>query len=99
VRNIFVSGLEDGDRVGTTVNASVISALATGIAGRLGGEVGLAPRIFLKKLVAELLDVAELHEEFDPRVHYKPVIAGEELNDAERAAVGSVSPDEIKLDL
>jgi hypothetical protein len=99
VRDIFISGLKDGDRVGSTVDDSVISALATGIAGRLGGEVGLAPRIFLKKLVVELLDVAELHEEFDPRVHYTPVITGEELNDAERVAAGAASPDEIELDL
>lgn len=99
VRDIFISGLKDGDRVGSTVDDSVISALATGIAGRLGGEVGLAPRIFLKKLVVELLDVAELHAEFDPRVHYKAVITGEELNDAERVAAGAASPDEIELDL
>lgn len=99
VRRIFVSGLSDADRVLATVDDDVISALASGIAGRLGGEVGLAPRIFLKKLVLELLDVAELHPDFDPRESYKPVITGEELNDAERSAVGKSSPDEIDLEL
>lgn len=99
VRRIFVSGLSDGDRVCGKVDDAIISALASGIAGRLGGEVGLAPRIFLKKLVSELLDVVELHEDFDPREHCKPVITGEELNDAERAVAGPVSPDEIQLDL
>lgn len=99
VRAIFVSGIPDGERVSTVVGDDVIEALAQGIAGRLGGEVGLAPRIFLKKLVCELLDVVELHHDFDPKVHYQPVISGEELNDAERAAVGPVSPDEIQLNL
>ena len=99
VRRIFVSGLADGDRVLAKVDDQVISALATGIAGRLGGEVGLAPRIFLKKLVSELLDVVELHQDFNPLEHYKTVISGEELNDAERTAIGAVSPDEIQLKL
>ena len=99
VRDIFVSGLADADRVNAKVDDSVISSLASGIAGRLGGEVGLAPRIFLKKLVSELLDVVELHKDFNPHEHYQPVISGEELNDAERSAIGAVSPDEIQLDL
>lgn len=99
VRNIFVSDLAEADRVNAKVDDSVISSLASGIAGRLGGDVGLAPRIFLKKLVIELLDVVELHENFDPREHYKTVIAGDELNDAERSAIGAVSPDEIQLEL
>lgn len=99
VRSIFVAGLDQGERVRSKVDETIISSLASGISGRLGGDVGLAPRIFLKKLVSELLDVVELHEEFDPRKHYTPVIAGEELNDAERAAIGPVSPDEIELEL
>jgi hypothetical protein len=81
------------------VDDDVISSLASGIAGRLGGDVGLAPRIFLKKLVTELLDVVELHHDFNPREHYQPVISGEELNDAERSAVAAVSPDDIQIDL
>ena len=99
VRSIFVSGLPDGDRVLAKVDDQVISSLASGVAGRLGGEVGLAPRIFLKKLVSELLDVVELHKDFNPREHYKPVIAGEELNDAERSAIETGSPNDIQLDL
>lgn len=99
VRSIFVAGLANSDRVLSTVDDQVISSLASGIAGRLGGEVGLAPRIFLKKLVLELLDIAELKPDFNPREHYKPVIAGEELNEAERSAIGSLSPDEVQLDL
>lgn len=99
VRRIFVSGLADGDRVMEKVDDQVISSLASGIAGRLGGEVGLAPRIFLKKLVIELLDLVELHHDFNPREHYQPVISGDELNDAERSAVAANSPDDIQLDL
>lgn len=99
VRSIFVSGIPDGERVLKMVDDRLISALATGISGRLGGDVGLAPRIFLKKLVLELLDVVELKPDFNPREHYKPVIAGEEMNDAEKSAAGPVSADEIELNL
>ena len=38
--------------------------------GKLGGRVGVAPRIFLRKLVGELLDRIDQFEDFDPRSDY-----------------------------
>ena len=35
--------------------------------GSLGGKVGVAPRIFLKKLVADVLDRIDQFPDFDPR--------------------------------
>ena len=46
---------------------------------RLGGKVGIAPRVFLKKLVADVLDRIDQFEEFDPRKHYALTIAEGEL--------------------
>ena len=74
-----------------------IQSLVKGICGTLGGQVGLAPRIFLKKLL-DVLDRVQEYEDFNPREHYKPVIEGSELNEDERAASGVDSLDEIKLD-
>jgi hypothetical protein len=57
----------------------------------------LAPRLFLKKLVADVLDRVERFPEFDPHKHYQPVIDGAELNDSEQAASVPTSVDEIQL--
>ena len=97
VRDIFAAGSPRQARVLTIVDDGLIATLAGGICGGLGGKVGLAPRLFLKKLVADVLDRVEQFEDFDPRQHYKPVIDGLELNDAERAALGAASVDDIPL--
>ena len=54
--------------------------------GELGGKVGIAPRLFLKKLVADVLDRVDQFEDFDPRRHYALTLAETELTAAERAA-------------
>ena len=40
------------------------------VTGKLGGKVGVAPRIFLKKLVADVLDRVDQYADFDPRQNY-----------------------------
>jgi hypothetical protein len=78
----------------------VLVSLAQKTAGRLGGKVGLAPRLFLKKLVGDVLDRIEEHPEFDPAVHYELSVTTAELNEVERAAAGVVrGVDDIELDL
>ena len=69
--------------------------------GRLGGKVGVAPRVFLKKLVADVLDRVELHADFDPRRHYQLTLTAGELTEVERNAAGLAvrSVDDIELDL
>lgn len=98
VRDIFADGSSCPDRIREKVNDTTLRSLVDGICGTLGGQVGLAPRIFLKKLVGELLDRVEIHEDFNPSEHYKPVIEGSELNADERAVSGVDELDEIKLD-
>ena len=65
------------------------------MAGGLGGKVGIAPRLFLRKLV-DVLDVIELHPDFDPYTDYDIAISDTELSDAERE---TLSADDIDLDV
>ena len=59
----------------------------------------MAPRIYLKKLVADILDRIDLHPEFDPRKDYALTISDVELKPVERQAIGRTNVDEIELDL
>ena len=97
VRDLYAEGSAARERVLSRVDDPTLLALVHGITGSLGGQTGLAPRIFLKKLIGELLDRVELNEDFDPAVHYKPVIRGSELSEDERAASGLDTLDQISL--
>jgi hypothetical protein len=70
--------------------------LAHAIVGALGGKVGIAPRLYLKRLVGDILDRIEQFPDFDPRKHFDLTLAGAELSFEERAAS---SVDEIQLEL
>jgi hypothetical protein len=88
------------ERIQARVSDEVVSALAAKIAGKLGGKVGVAPRLFLKKLVGDVLDRVEEHEAFDPTIHYDLDLSAAEMSAEERAAAGVISsPDDIELDL
>jgi hypothetical protein len=89
----------ESERVAHKVTDAVIEAVAQGVTGKLGGKVGIAPRIFLKKLV-DLCDKVAEYEDFDPQVHSQVVLDGAELTDEERAAAGVArTVDDIALDI
>ncbi|MGC5248839.1 BREX system ATP-binding protein BrxD [Gordonia sp. DT219] len=94
VREIYANGADAPSRVRDVVDDVYIRDLARAVAGKLGGQVGIAPRIFLKKLVADVLDRVDQFADFDPRTHYALTLSGSELSDTERAAV---SPDDVQL--
>ncbi|WP_448481909.1 BREX system ATP-binding protein BrxD [Pseudoxanthomonas mexicana] len=96
VRAVFVQRSAAADRVLAHVDDALITDLATAVTGRLGGKVGVAPRIFLKKLVAEVLDRVDQFPDFDPRKDYQLVVQLAELSQDERRVL---SPDDIQLDL
>ncbi|MCP5414113.1 MAG: BREX system ATP-binding protein BrxD [Chromatiaceae bacterium] len=98
VRNLYASG-RDEDRIRHRVDDTYVEDLAKAVTGSLGGKVGIAPRIFLKKLVGEVLDRVDQFEDFDPRQHYALTIAENELTAVERAAKSAKSVDDIELDL
>jgi hypothetical protein len=99
VRDIFADGSSSTDRVRNLADDALIRSLAGGVSGSLGGKTGIAPRIFLKKLVADLLDRIELHETFDPRKDYKLTIRDDELSTEERNSMPASSVDDIPLEI
>lgn len=99
VRDIFADGATDADRIRARVDDDYVRDLATAVAGRLGGKVGVAPRIFLKKLVGDVLDRVDQFSDFDPRQHYALTVASNELTRLEAAASGLVGVDAIEIDI
>ena len=88
IRNVYASGTGAEDRIAATVDDAYIEDLARAVAGELGGQVGVAPRVFLRKLVADVLDRVAEFEDFHPRQHYKLTLSATELSDTERNAAG-----------
>jgi hypothetical protein len=87
--------------VRSTVDNAYIAELAKAVTGQLGGRVGVAPRIFLRKLVQDVLDRVDEFADFDPRKHYALTLSDAELTDTERnAAAGSATAaGDVQLDL
>ena len=98
IRNIYADGAEAPDRVRRHVDDAYVELLAGAVTGKLGGRVGVAPRLFLRKLVADVLDRVDQHADFDPRQHYALTLAENELTTVERAAVNRSAVDDIELD-
>ena len=101
MREIFIAPGPAGDRVAAVVDDGYIDLLADRVTGQLGGRVGVAPRIFLKKLVVDVLDRVELYEDFDPRRDYPVTLVAGELTEVERNAAGLAvrGVDDIDLDV
>ena len=99
VRDIFQAHAQDSARIQNLCDDQYVRDLASGVAGKLGGKVGVAPRIFLKKLVADVLDRIDQFPEFNPRQHYALTISESELTAVERQAMGAANVDEIELSL
>ena len=99
VRSVYVAGADAPERVARLVDDRYVSDLADAVAGKLGGQVGIAPRLFLKKLVGDVMDKVDLHHEFDPREHYQLTVGDAEMLDVERNVQRGGSIDDIELHL
>ncbi|GGF99380.1 ATP-binding protein [Rhodococcoides trifolii] len=89
VRDLFAEGTTDPERVRTLVDDGYIYDLAVAVAGKLGGRVGISPRLFLRKLVLDVLDKVDQFADFDPRTHYSVMIGAADLTEAEREMVSA----------
>src|ERR1700730_943350 len=98
VREIFVEECTAPARVRERADNAYLMELARGVAGPLGEKVGIAPRLYLKKLVAEVLDRIDQYPDFDPRRHYAPTLVEVEMTAVERAGAAALSVDDIELD-
>lgn len=97
VRDLYPS--DSPERIAARVDDELLASLAHGIAGKLGGKVGMAPRLYLKRLVG-LLDQVDEHPDFDPREHHELVVLANEMTDEEREAAGVTrSVADIQLDI
>ncbi|WP_445151343.1 BREX system ATP-binding protein BrxD [Baekduia sp. Peel2402] len=99
VRDVYASGQPSEDRIRRLVDNAYLAALATGVAGELGASAGMAPRLFLRKLVGDVLDRVDQFEDFDPRRDYALTISDAELTEEERAARAPSRADDVELDL
>ncbi len=98
VRDLYAEGSTSA-RIARVVNDAYIEDLAQAVTGNLGGKVGVAPRIFLKKLLGDVLDRVDQFDDFDPRQHYSLTISNNELTRVERAAKSADHVDDIELDI
>ncbi|GAA5105307.1 BREX system ATP-binding protein BrxD [Haloechinothrix salitolerans] len=96
VRDLYAGAARAPERIAARVDDGFIAELAAAVTGGLGGQVGVAPRVFLRKLVQDVLDRVDEFAEFDPRVHYPVTVSASELTEAERNAA---SAEDIDLDL
>jgi len=99
VRDLYAEGSADAGRIRAVVDDAYLGDLADAVAGSLGGRIGVAPRVFLKKLVSDVLDRVDQFADFDPRVHYALTVSEGELTAVERNAARETSDlDAIELD-
>ena len=100
VRGLYAAGISGSaaGRIEELVDDAYLVELAGAVAGRLGGKVGVAPRLFLKKLVGDVLDRVDQFDDFDPRRDYPLTIASAEMSELERNAAAK-SADDVELDL
>ena len=99
IRDLYAIDASDHERIKTSVDDDYVATLARALTGELGGKVGVVPRVFAKKLVADILDRVDLYDEFDPRQHYALTVTDNELTAVERNARAAEGVDDIDLDV
>jgi hypothetical protein len=84
VREIYGS-----QRVSERIDDGYLGELARAVTGKLGGQVGVAPRVYLKKLVADVFDRVDQFDGWDPRQRYQLTLRAGELTEVERNAASA----------
>lgn len=98
IRDLYASGADHRDRIMERADDDYIETLADALTSKLGGNVRIAPRLYLKKLVTNVLDPIDIHEDFEPREHYELTVDQGELTPEERhSALDDV--DDVDLEL
>jgi hypothetical protein len=99
VRDLYAEGAGAPDRVRSLCDDEYLETLARAVGGEFGDKVGIAPRLFLKKLVGDVLDRVDQYPDFDPRKDYRLTVSDTELTEQERNARAATSPDDIELEV
>ena len=98
IRDLYVSGADHPARIEERADDAFIEEMADALTSKLGGEVRIAPRLYLKKLVENVLDTLDVHSDFDPRKHYELTLKEGDLTPEERHAAAD-DVDDVELDL
>jgi hypothetical protein len=101
VRDLYAAGQPGGERILAVVDDAYVGELARAVTGGLSGQAGIAPRVFLRKLVEQVLDRVDQFADFDPHQHYRLTLSASELTDVERNAwqQRAADADDLELDL
>lgn len=99
VREIYTAGSPHAERLRRLADDACVQRLAEAVTGKLGGRVGVAPRLFLKKLVGDVLDRIDQFPDFDPARDYALTIAEGEASVVERNVMAGRGVDDIELPL
>lgn len=97
IRDLFAEGSPRADALRVLADDPWVDDFARALAGNLGGRVGIAPRLFLRKLVGEVLDRIDQFPDFHPRRDYALTLTESEMTPTERAAARGTSVDDIEL--
>jgi len=97
VRTIYGEAYRN-PRLSVVVDDAYVHDLARAVTGKLGGQVGVAPRVFLKKLVSDVLDRVEQFDDFDPRKDYELTVQRDELTEVESNAASSAGDIDLRLE-
>lgn len=97
VRDLYAGVARNPERIAAVVDDAYVDTLARALTGELGGKVGVAPRLFLRKLVEAVLDRVDEYADFDPRRDYPITVTDSELTETERNAAAGA--DDVELDL
>ena len=97
IRDLCARGARDPARITALIDDDYLRDFGHTIAGA-GGKVGIAPRLFCKKLV-DILQRVDEHPDFDPRTDYSLQVTNTELSDVERNAADGLTADDVDLDL
>ncbi|MCX4485828.1 BREX system ATP-binding protein BrxD [Streptomyces anulatus] len=98
-RDLYAGAAQHPERITRRVDDAYLNDLARALTGSLGGKVGIAPRLYLRKLIADVLDRVDEFADFDPRVHYSLTLNSAELDETERNAALGAGDIELDLDL
>lgn len=99
VRDLYTGAARNPERIQQQVDDAYLMELATAVTGGLGGKVGVAPRVYLRKLVADVLDRVDEFDDFEPRKHYALTLSDNELTEVERNAATTSRAADIDLEL
>ncbi|MEU4966789.1 BREX system ATP-binding protein BrxD [Streptomyces smyrnaeus] len=98
IRDLYADGASAPDRIRQLADDAYVADLGRAVGGALGGKVGVAPRLFLKKLVGDVLDRIDQFADFDPRQHYRLTVSSDELTEVERN-VAAAAADDVELNV